>query len=1705
MSSVEDRVVGMHFDNKQFESGAKTTLSTLDKLKQALSFKGAQDGLSELSRGVSRFNLNPLTSSVQGVSKGFLAMSSIAITALANITNRAVDAGIRIGKSLTVDPILAGLHEYETNLNSIQTILANTEADGENIESVNAALQQLNRYSDKTIYNFSQMADNVKTFTAAGIDLQTSVDSIKGLSNVAALFGVDATSAARGMFQLSQAMASGVVRLQDWRSLEQSGLAGQAFQESLKETARVHGVEIDKMIKESGSFRDSLSKNWLTAGIMTETLSKFTGELSDKQLENMGYTKAQIKDIQKLAKTANDSATKVKTLSQLMDTLKEAAGSGWARSFQLIFGDLLEARKLFTGVNNVVGGFIQQSAKARNKVLGDWKELGGRTKLIEAIGEAFHNVMRFIIPIKNAFRDIFPAMTGERLFQLTKNFSKFVEGLKIGTKTMEDIRRTFRGVFAVFSILGQVIKGAVGFIGDFFGLFASARGGGILDFTGDIGDFLVAIDDMLKKGDLVEGFFDGIISVVKGPIAFLKRLAGIVSSLFEGFDAGQLSDGLGEISDALSPFERIMKPFILLWVGFVKILQRVGDILAPIGDMFSAAFQKFTEAIEGAFGSNTFDGVLDTINTGLLGGILLILRKFLKGGLDINLGGGFLDTISGTFGELTNTLKAMQTQLKADALIKIAGAIGIMALSLLVLSQIDSEDLTKALGGMAVGIAQLLIAMKLLEGVGTSTGFLKIPFIAGSLILLSTSILILTGALKILSTIDKRDLERGLLTIGLLLLMLTKAVKPLAANSAGMVTAGAGMILIATAMNIMAVAVKKFGEMEWEQIGKGLAGVGGGLAIIAGAMRLMPKGMVAQAAALVIIAVSLKVLASAIGDFAAFNWKQMGKGMAGIAGALLIVAGAMRLMPTNMVAQAAALVLVGVALGMISKAVKVFGKAPMEVIGQGLIAMGAALAILAGGLYLMTGSLAGAAALLVAAGALAILTPVLMALGTMSWEAIIKGMVTLAGAFTILGVAGLLLAPIVPAILGLGAALLLLGAGLALAGVGALAFATAFSIVVAAGTAGISVLGGMIGLIPQLAAKLAEGIIQFATTIAKNATTFVKAFEKLLIALLDAIIRVAPKIGKTFTTLLNTLLNIVVASAPRIFAAGFALLMALLHGIEANIGEIVNTVSSIIVKFLHALGDNIDDIIQAGFDLLIDFLEGIEKGIDENSERVGEAGADVAWALVTGVVNGLTAFGGRIIDKMVSLAQDAWNEVKDFWKIFSPSKRMAELGKYINLGLVKGLVGSEDKVIGTIQKMNDRIKGFLDETKAAIDAQKDKIAELRKAPKDETAAEEEKRLKQLDAHKQKLKELLTVQQLAQGAHKQLLKGMKEERQQLVGLSKEYDRVTAELEDAQQALQSAIDARDADAKSIADQFNQGPEISPNTDLDTYLDDIRDQTAATRKYFDSLQALRAQGLSDEAYQKLVDEGIEAQPFVDQIIAGGAAAVTEFNNTTSDLTAAAQLMGTTVANDMHAAGIAAAQGLVAGLQSQQGELAAQMEAIAKAMIKAIKKELKIKSPSRAFAEVGGLSGEGLAAGLKESSRYVEKASADLGDTALQTLQVSMSNVGKGVTASLDMTPIITPVLDLTQLQKDATQISSLLDTSDIAARVSYSQASAIAQDSQKPTDDTSEGGGTTVNLEYTQNINAPKSPNAVEVYRGTRNQLSLVKEALNSNVPQ
>jgi tape measure domain-containing protein len=462
----------MEFDNASFERKLGTTLASLGQLDKALKFTGATKGLSDVSAAAEKVSFHTISQGIENVSKSFLALSTIALTTLSNITSTAIRSGLQFVKSFTIAPILDGFREFETNANSIQTILANTASKGTTLDQVSDALNRLNAYSDQTIYNFGQMARNIGTFTAAGVDLETSVSSIKGIANLAAMSGSNAEQASNAMYQLSQAIATGSLKLMDWNSVVNAGMGGEAFKSALFETGKAMGnvlnVPVDQTFKQwedsGNSFRESLQDGWITAEILTTTLSAFTGDMTEEMLLAKGFNEQQATAILKTAAIAKAAATEVKTFTQLLGTVKEAVGTGFADSFRIVIGNFTEAKALFTNLNNVISGFVQKTADARNEILQGWKDFGSRTVLIDTLKTAFHNLALVIAPIKEAFSNIFPPITAATLVRLTESFKDFVTAMTPTAETIEKIRRIASGFFAALSIGWEIIKEGTAFI-----------------------------------------------------------------------------------------------------------------------------------------------------------------------------------------------------------------------------------------------------------------------------------------------------------------------------------------------------------------------------------------------------------------------------------------------------------------------------------------------------------------------------------------------------------------------------------------------------------------------------------------------------------------------------------------------------------------------------------------------------------------------------------------------------------------------------------------------------------------------------------------------------------------------------------------------------------------------------------------------------------------------------------------------------------------------------------------------------------------------------------------------------------------------------------------------------------------------------------------------------------------------------------------
>ena len=1324
-TTVDERVVEMRFDNKQFEQNIQTSLSSLDKLKKSLNLEGAAKGLETVNDAANKCsgNMSPLSNAVETVRVRFSALEVMAITALQNITNSALAAGKNLVSAFTIDPIKSGFEEYETQINAVQTILANTSSKGTTLDQVNNALDELNHYADMTIYNFTEMTRNIGTFTAAGVDLDTSVAAIKGIANLAAVSGSNSQQASTAMYQLSQALAAGTVKLQDWNSVVNAGMGGQVFQDALKETAKVHGIAIDEMIKDEGSFRETLSKGWLTSDILTETLAKFTGDLNEDQLRTMGYTDDQIKSIMEMGKTANDAATKVKTFTQLFDTLKEATQSGWTQSWEIIVGDFEEAKELLTEVSDTFSAVINASADARNKMLQDWKDLGGRTMMIEAVKNVFEGLVSVAKPVREAFNEIFPPMTGKQLAEITERIRDLTAKFKMGEESSKNLKNTFKGVFAVLDIVGQAFKAVAGGVGELIGLFLPA-GNGVLSLTGSFGEYLVKLDETVKKTDIFGKAVSTVVDIVKTAITFVKTAGEKVKEFgkaagekfdFPGFELfhsflervhdrmTQIGDGAGKMkSGVIVAFEmmgealekcKFLKVMEALWTA-VKVI--AGGIADAVGTMMGTLAEKL--------GNADFSGVLDILNSIAVGGIAVSISKFLKSVTEPLEGlNGVLEGVTGILDGVRGCFEAYQTNLKAGTLLKIGAAIALLAGSIVAISLIDSDKLSASLGAITVLFANLLGAMAIFNKISSDTG--KVAKACTAMIAMSVAVSILAGALKKVSDLDWGELARGLIGIAGLttivvasskamasgqkqvmkgatsLIIFGAAIKILASAckdlsklqwdelgrgltgvgvlfgeiavflrvakfNGKMISTATGIVILAAAMKVLASACKDFGQMEWSEIGKGLAGIGGLLAELAVFTNLSgnAKHVMSTGVALTAIGAAMKILASAVKDFAQLQWDELGRGLTAMGGALAEVAIAVNLMPKNMIGIGTGLVIVGGALEIIANCMSKFGGMQWEEIGRGLTVMGGALAELAISLNFMKGTLGGSAALLVASAALAVLAPVLSILGALSWEAIAKGLISIAGAFTIIGVAGAVLTPLVPTILALsgafaliGVGVLTIGAGLLAVGTGLSALAIGFTALATAGAAGATaivaaltvIVTGIASLIPAVLTKVGEGLIAICKVIAAG----------------------APAIGEAVKSVILTLIDVFVSCVPQLADGALQLVVGVLEALVTYTPQIVDLAFKFLIGILEGIASNLPSLIKAGIDVLMAFFAGIVdalSGIDTGALLKGITGIGLlsaimlalsaTAALVPGAMVGILGMGAVVAEMALVLA-----------------------------------------------------------------------------------------------------------------------------------------------------------------------------------------------------------------------------------------------------------------------------------------------------------------------------------------------------------------------------------------------------------------------------------------------------------------------------------
>lgn len=617
---VDEKIVSMKFDSAQFERGVQSAIQSTNNLKKNLNFDDTAESMSELSRAAGKVNMNPLLDSIKSVGDSFNAAGIVAFSVINRMTNAAIDAGVKITKALTITPMTTGLNEYELKMGSIQTIMASTKKP---LAEVNEKLDELNEYSDRTIYSFADMTQNIGKFTNAGVDLGVAVNAMRGLMNEAALSGANAAEASRAMYNLAQSISMGYVQLIDWKSIENANMATLDFKRNLAEMADELGIAKkigddmyavgDKTYTIQQLFKDGLKEQWLTTDVLTKTLSKYQDESTD------------------LGKRAYAAAQDLKTFTQMVDTLKEAMQSGWAQSWQLIFGDFEEAKRLWTTVGNALNGLIGQIDSFRNKALEVANALGMRENLLQS----FMNIMTAFGQVLYSIKEAADAAFGGDTFKGAKSSMSFFAGillrisevirditekLVMNKDAQQDIITILTAVFSVIRVLWDTTNDLYSVVAELLGV-TMPMGKFLRKLVVILAKLVIVITAIISKTKIISGSLKLIAATIGLVAAGIGFLVMEVINLLDNLPSVEqifigITNGIGDLHRTLSTssnpiIQLLEKVFIFPFYMMMKVWQLgfydIGQLPKLLINYFKDSFRILKTTIHSWFNGDSFE------------------------------------------------------------------------------------------------------------------------------------------------------------------------------------------------------------------------------------------------------------------------------------------------------------------------------------------------------------------------------------------------------------------------------------------------------------------------------------------------------------------------------------------------------------------------------------------------------------------------------------------------------------------------------------------------------------------------------------------------------------------------------------------------------------------------------------------------------------------------------------------------------------------------------------------------------------------------------------------------------------------------------------------------------------------------------------------------------------------------------------------
>lgn len=1188
---IDEKVVKMSFDNSNFEKNVKTTMSTLDKLKTKLKFGDiGGDGLRQLSLVGNSIKFEGLSSAVERVSEKFEKLGFTGTAAMWRISRAIADTAIDYAKMLSVDNVLKGWQKLEGETTAVATLVS----QGNELAYVETQLEKLNWFTDETSYNFTDMINNIAKFTATGKKLDESVTAMQGIALWAAASGQNAQKASSAMYQLAQALGAGVMRREDYRSIQNVNMDTDEFRQKALDTAVALGTlkkvgedtyrTLNNKTFKKSQFAEQLTEGqWFNSDVMMEVYklySKAADQLYNlqnklnnefdldiittqlirlkdvldkdllngtdkfsKEAYNLGIPRDSIDSVREMVKQLDAFGMKTlkagqeyRTFRDVVDATQDAVSSKWKAVFKDIVGNYEQQKELWSNIGESFYDIFATPIDNLHGLMREWNTLGGRDSLLNALTNVFEALGSVLKPIKEAFRDIFPETTAQRLLELTKRFEKFTSKLKVSEQVANKIRSTFKGLFSLVDIGITVVGKLVGVILKLLKPFGSLVGI-VIDSTGSFGDWLSKIRDAIKQSTFLDTVLNKIYTSV-------KRVTDAIVKFFKEN---------AKLDKLVTTIKNVVK---IIFNGIKKIF---GAIIESMNT---------TEVKEG----------LEILNSGLLSGVLAALQRLLTN--LANLVSQFRKT-SVTFRQLMDDLRdclyEYQKTIKARVIMTIAKAVALLAVSLLLLSTIEPDKLAQSLGALTTAFMELMGALWVFGKIENSFDELNKDALA--LVGLAFSLTLVAKALKTISTISPDRLVSSLVGIGLALQIMIHAMKQIPLKD--IKKSYGALITLSIGLIVLGVAMKQLAKMSWEEIARSLVSMAFALGILIGAMHLVPSkedhkkigGLITAALAMVVLASALKILSS-------ISWSGIARGLVGMAGAMTILIIGLNLLNTGNKISARmgifksyrekhagglskSFALLGAAMSMVMLAgvLKILATMSWDAIARSLVAMTVSLGLLVAALRILgnnsLGSLAGSGALLITATSLVVLATALKILGSMSWGNIIRAMVALAGAFIIIGGAAVLLGPVITTIVALSGAMLVfgiaalaLGAGLTLIGAGIAAIIAGIAGGAAALVAGLAtIIKGILQLVPDILKIVYETIVMLCKVIGECAPMIVETVLKVVLELIKALDLYIPEIGEYLFKYIIKCIRLLSDHMPEIILAIFELFGSIYHGV----------------------------------------------------------------------------------------------------------------------------------------------------------------------------------------------------------------------------------------------------------------------------------------------------------------------------------------------------------------------------------------------------------------------------------------------------------------------------------------------------------------------------------------------------------------------------